>query len=265
MMRLVALLTLFLGLAGSARAEDRQAALDAAKAHWAAAAISNYGFTVQRGCFCPPQYTQPYSIHVRGGKAVGAPQEIADFDTVPKLHAFIQRHIDDYSLRVTYDANGVPTSIDDDPIQYAVDDEMGITVSRFAKEDAGTPRGVDDSIENGTAAAALADARDRWRRHGLRSYRFRQSLQCFCATQYTRARTLTVRRGRPVHPPQGHRPYATAERLFAAIARAIRQRVSGLRVRYAKNGFPRSIAIDPDNRAADEELTIVSTTLRRLR
>lgn len=263
-MRLATVLTLFLGLSATAYAADRQAALDAARSRWDARGVENYRFTVQRSCFCPPQYTQPYTIHVRAGKAVGAPQEIADFDTVPKLHAFIQKHIDDPRLDVTYDADGVPTSISDDPIQYAVDDEQTITASSVTAEDGQAPPGVDDSIENGTAAAALAAAREKWRKHGLRSYRFRQSLICFCATQYTRARKIVVRRGRPVHPPQFHKPYATAERLFKTIEGAIRRRISGLRVSYGKNGFPRSIAMDPSDRIADEELTIVSTTLRRL-
>jgi hypothetical protein len=266
-MRILVLVAVFLGLATPARADDPQAALDAARTHWANRGLTNYGFQVQRSCFCPPQYTRRYRIHVRAGAAVGAPKVARDYDTVPKLHGIVQDAIDNHaaSLSVTYDTDGVPTSIAIDHIEYAVDDEEGYTASEVEEEDPTVPSGVDDSIEDGTAATALADARRRWKDRGLTSYRFRLRPNCFCPRSFTRARDLRVRHGKPVRPPKRVRKWATVPRLFKVIERAIDDRVSGLSVTYGAKGFPRHISIDYDDLAVDEELSLTASRLHALR
>jgi hypothetical protein len=260
-MRLVLAAALFLGLAIPARADaSTQSELDAAKQRFADQHLTNYGFRVQRGCFCPPQYTRRYRIHVRGGKAVGAPKEIRDLDTVPKLFAVIQDAIDRDAERIsaTYGDDGLPTDVFIDYEAYVVDEELGFSAADLNEEDPTIPHGVDDSIENGTAASDLAVARATWKERGFDAYRFRLRRSCFCPPAHGR---VLVRDGRPVRAPKGLKRYATASRLFKLIADAIDRKASGLDVTYGPRGFPRKIAIDYDDLAADEELGFTTSRL----
>ncbi len=259
--------------AAPARAEDpaitdgsAQAALDQARGKWAAGGLVDYRFQVRRSCFCPEQNRRRYTIHVRSGEAVGAPRVTATYDTVPKLHAIVQQAIAQRvdGLDVAYNGIGVPTQISIDRSVYTLDEEDAYSARDVTEEDPTVPSGVDDGIETGAAAQALARARGRWRAEGLADYRFRQRLVCFCPVGRTKPRTLTVLRRRAVRPGKVHRRYATVPRLFRLIDRAIERRVSGLSVRYGKTGFPRRISIDYDDLAADEELGLVNTRLRRL-
>jgi hypothetical protein len=123
-------------------------------------------------------------------------------------------------------------------------------------------RAEDPSIADGSAQAALREARADWREQGSGSYRFRQSVQCFCPIEYSRPRRITVRRGRPVDPPAHLRRYASVRRLFRLVQEAIDERAAVLRVRYGGMGLPRRIWIDYDERIADEELGVTSSRLR---
>lgn len=124
------------------------------------------------------------------------------------------------------------------------------------------PEGPDPSITDGTALARLRAAEARWKAGGLRDYRFTVAVSCFCPPQYTKARRITVRDGRPQHPAAASKPIATIPRLFRRIRDAIEHEVDGLQVRYGKTGMPRVISLDPDRMAVDEEST---TFARRLR
>lgn len=99
---------------------------------------------------------------------------------------------------------------------------------------------------------ALAAARERWRRHGRRSYRFRLRLSCFCPDA-GRPHALTVRRGRP---SRSDLPVATVPQMFAAIAEALRDPGAGeVRATYdARRGFPRTAWIDRIRSAMDDEI-----------
>ena len=125
-------------------------------------------------------------------------------------------------------------------------------------------RAQDPSITDGSAQAALDSARARWEDHGFANYRFRQALQCFCPAEYRRARRVTVRHRRPVDPPDHLRRYASVPRLFRLVQDAIDRRVAVLVAHYGRKGLPRRVWIDYDQRAADEELGVVSARLRPL-
>lgn len=125
-------------------------------------------------------------------------------------------------------------------------------------------RAADPSIEDGSARAALDQARQTWKEAGIRRYRMRVRRSCFCPREYTRAYTVRVIDGRPRHAPKAIRPYATVARQFRLIESAIRGRYSGLEVTYGATGRPTRIALDPDARAADEETTVTATRFKRL-
>ena len=115
---------------------------------------------------------------------------------------------------------------------------------------------------NGSAQRELDAARERWRAAGLRSYRFRARLQCFCAPSFRAPAVIVVRHGRPVDPPDRLRDVATVPRLLRKVQRAIDERVAGLSVRYGRRGVPRSIWIDSSRRIADEEVGYVVERFR---
>jgi hypothetical protein len=126
-------------------------------------------------------------------------------------------------------------------------------------------RAEDPSIADGSAQRALDAARARWRERGLVSYRFRQTIGCFCPEEYRKPRTMTVRRRRAVRPGKIHRPYATAPKLFRVIQDAIDRRVARLTVTYGTVGLPRQIFIDYDEMIADEERGLGASRLRELK
>lgn len=111
----------------------------------------------------------------------------------------------------------------------------------------------DPEIVDGSAQKALDAARKRWRAFGVRSYRFRVQLLCFCSNRHTAPVVIEVRRGRAVDPPRHLRDVATVPRLHRTVQQAIDDRVEGLSVRYGRRGVPRSISIDPSRMIADEQ------------
>ena len=112
---------------------------------------------------------------------------------------------------------------------------------------------VDPQILDGTHQRRLAAARDRWRAHRVRNYRFRVSLSCFCPPDIRAPVVILVRRGRPQEAPTHLRRVATVPRLLRMVQQAIDDRVSGLSVRYGSRGIPRSISVDPSRGVADDE------------
>lgn len=123
----------------------------------------------------------------------------------------------------------------------------------------------DASIVDGSAARALAAARERWAAARIRDYRMRLRLSCFCRSGTTRARTVRVRGGRLVGTvPEHLRRYATVPRLFARIAEAVEARPARLTASYAPaTGRPTGVAVDVSLRIADEETGVVVTGFRR--
>lgn len=122
----------------------------------------------------------------------------------------------------------------------------------------------DPAIADGSEQAALDDARRRWRAAGLRDYRFRVALSCFCPPDIRKARTITVRRGRPKAPPQHLETIATVPRLFARVQEAIDDGVAELTVDYGRRGLPTLVVIDRSRRIADDEARYTAGRLRAL-
>lgn len=123
----------------------------------------------------------------------------------------------------------------------------------------------DAAITDGSAQRALDAARTAWQSYGARSYRMRVRIQCFCAPDYTKARTVEVRGGRIVHAAASIRRIATVPRLLRIVQGAIDAKVSNLDVRYDPGrGIPRSIFIDTSPMIADEEVGYGVLAFRRL-
>jgi hypothetical protein len=111
---------------------------------------------------------------------------------------------------------------------------------------------VDPGILDGSRQHRLDRARKAWRDAGVRSYSYRVRLTCFCGEQ-PNAR-MVVRGGRPAAgTPKDMRELATVPRLFRKIQSSIDDKVASIGVRYGRRGVPSSIAIDVDQRLADEE------------
>lgn len=232
---------------GTARAE-----LDAAKALWADQGIDDYVYTVEGFCFCPTQYTDPYTVFVRNGKTLNANKYDRPYSTVDKLLANIQSAIggrpDGFSA--VYDRRGVPLHLGLNLRTYAVDDEFILRVTGFHT---GPP----------TARERLAAARQAWKLTDLDDYDFRLQVGCFCPRSVTKPRTLKVRNGKATNAKRFNRAFSTVEKLFHQIDKALRGKVARLEVKYAKSGLPRSITIDRDENIADEELYLSASRLRK--
>lgn len=118
---------------------------------------------------------------------------------------------------------------------------------------------------NDPRRAALSAARARWRTAGLRSYRFRLRVVCYCPGAGTR-RTIRVRDGKP-HGGQGADSVVdTVPEMFGQIAAALNSSRSGdVAVRYdAELGYPRSASIDRIKAAIDDEISWSAGGLRPL-
>jgi hypothetical protein len=115
--------------------------LDAAKTAWAASAASagEYQLTITQQCFCPGI---TLTVSVKDGKVVDetattsdgsgvvAPAMLEGFArTVEDLHGVIEGASDAFSSTVAYDRLGVPLRIFIDPIENAIDDEQGYSVT----------------------------------------------------------------------------------------------------------------------------------------
>jgi Family of unknown function (DUF6174) len=111
-----------------------QHALDTARARWKALRIRSYDYEVRTSCFCMPMGW--IAIKVRNDvPAKRSAARASDLATIPRLFRQIQQAISDkaHKLTVTYGARGVPVEIYTDPIQYAADDESGVSIRRFKR------------------------------------------------------------------------------------------------------------------------------------
>ena len=123
---------------------DPRAALAAARATWAARQVAGYWMTLERGCFCPPEWRGPITVTQRAPGEVAmryaasgepVPAEVREhFHTVAGLFDVVQRALDANAaeVRVTYDAAwGYPTTIWVDHDRNVADEEQGYTVTAF--------------------------------------------------------------------------------------------------------------------------------------
>ncbi|HEY1012968.1 MAG TPA: DUF6174 domain-containing protein [Herpetosiphonaceae bacterium] len=111
---------------------------------WRALKAADYDVVVEASCFCPPEYTSPVRIAVRGGVPgaltyVESGKPVADdqrewyarFDTVEKLFGLIDDAYVRKAARVTvsYDpARGYPTSVSIDYDERIADEELAVMV-----------------------------------------------------------------------------------------------------------------------------------------
>jgi hypothetical protein len=120
----------------------------------------------------------------------------------------------------------------------------------------------------------LTRNRERWAGAGIRDYEFEFQRSCFCLPAVTEPVRITVRNdvvtavirtrdGQPASATVGAWP--TVDSLFADVQRRIEQNAERLDVEYdAAYGYPRSIAVDVLQMAADDEYFLTAANLRRL-
>jgi hypothetical protein len=128
------------------------------------------------------------------------------------------------------------------------------------------PRPVDPFVPGIDEDPALATAWQHWQARGIDDYAISVRLTCFCAPRATTVRTV-VRDDRIVKVTRGdHRLRAgrgwSMDELFIMIREELAE-ADSVDVTYTSRGVPKTIAIDPDRTAADEE-TYYSVTLSRL-
>jgi hypothetical protein len=102
-------------------------------------------------------------------------------------------------------------------------------------------------------AAALAAAKARWTRTGSKSYTYKVAVGG--AQVMIPEATVVVRGGQATVTPKGHDygDVKTVPRLFALIARAIKDKPYSLQARYApKTGVPTFLAVDDEELALDD-------------
>jgi Family of unknown function (DUF6174) len=134
---ILALATALLVWVGPWRTGDR--GLGDAKASWAQAAIRDYTWTIDTGCFGACTNGRELTIVVRNGRPIRMVPSMKDMQllagtplTVDRLFARIDDLSDSGSYSVDYDhAYGYPTRGSFDPIENAVDDEWRFTVRSF--------------------------------------------------------------------------------------------------------------------------------------
>ncbi len=113
-----------------------------------------------------------------------------------------------------------------------------------------------------------------WKNVNIRDYSYEFQRSCFCLREYTKAVLIQVKNGivtdakfkdnnKPLPSSlKGNRQ--TIDNLFETIQDAIDRKADSIEVRYNEQyGFPTSIAVDYDQRMADEELYIKASHFRQ--
>lgn len=118
-----------------------QQALDMARLTWSQQRLRSYTYSLERSCFCPPEYREPINLHIIGQDIVYAslkdgtalPKERQhEAKTVEDLFALIQQAITQSAtvVRVQYDNQyGHPRSIYIDHDARMADEETSLTIS----------------------------------------------------------------------------------------------------------------------------------------
>lgn len=137
---------LVVGVVGSSACDDPVVVseFEAAQARWVDSGISNYAYTLRRGCFCLPEFVGPVRIVVENGQVVSrtlvstSEEPLGDADRWPAiegLFAYIERatrEADETTVRYHPDL-GYPVEINVDWIREAVDDEESVSVESFVQ------------------------------------------------------------------------------------------------------------------------------------
>jgi hypothetical protein len=128
----------FSGGAASANTPDTPQAL------WQSQAVESYRYTLQVGCFCLVELTQPVIIEVQDGQvasityvadgAAANPEFFAAYNSIDKLFTVIYEAEaqDPARLDVKYDDTfGVPLSVNIDISELLAEEEIYLTVTDF--------------------------------------------------------------------------------------------------------------------------------------
>lgn len=120
----------------------------------------------------------------------------------------------------------------------------------------------------------LARNRQRWVSAGIHDYEYDFRRTCFCPPEATERVHIVVRGdvvtsvvrtrdGQPASVRLGEWP--RVDELFSDVQQRLDQRVARLDVRYDPTyGYPRSVVVDVDLIAADDEYALTADNLRRL-
>lgn len=115
--------------------------LEEARLKWSESGITSYSYSLQRGCFCPPESIGPVRITVVNGQVVSrtlieTSQAVTDTVRWPPIEGLFE-----YAERVLREADegtvefhpdfGFPMEISADWIRDAVDDEENLRVTSF--------------------------------------------------------------------------------------------------------------------------------------
>jgi hypothetical protein len=123
---------------------DATTALALNRAKWFGAGISDYQYTIERGCECVPESVGPVVIEVRANAVQDRrylsgipvdPQFAELFTAVPGLFDLIEQAIRQPAagLAVRYNPNfGYPESIQIDWVAGVVDDEVSYSITDFS-------------------------------------------------------------------------------------------------------------------------------------
>ena len=108
------------------------------QAQWQSKGPASYSFTITRQCFCP---SDPLDVVVVDGvatKVTVAGKAPTEFQvtgvplTIQALFALVAAQDEAADMTVEWDAGfGYPTSVQVDPIENAIDDEFGYTITNF--------------------------------------------------------------------------------------------------------------------------------------
>lgn len=124
-------LALLAGCGGTTTLTPQEQQLALARSNWKAKGLRSYKFTVQKNCFCPPEYTKSVTITVQNGAATDSPEHLKAYDTVDKLLDRIGKGLSSKAVQVDMDfANeGWPRSFYIDQSRQIADEEFGVVVS----------------------------------------------------------------------------------------------------------------------------------------
>ncbi len=114
------------------------------QALWESQAVESYRYTIQVGCFCPPELRDPVNVEVLNGEvesvtyvADGTAVNMAFFEsysTIDKVFTILNdaEAQDPARFDVTYDETyGVPLSVNIDISEMMADEEIYLTISDF--------------------------------------------------------------------------------------------------------------------------------------
>ena len=247
--------------------------LRAAEGRWAAKDLSSYRFTLTYSCFCP--WTDPMSVTVVDDQVTSVTMNGEPVTNAAGLPLLIESAFE--QLRSTLDAHqveaafdpefGFPSRVVADPIENAVDEEFSFLIADFepgpAPSEAAPPGAGGPAI-----GADIAAHRLQWLAQGIWSYEWRVTFSCECTL--SGPTTIRVENGvvTGVHNPRiAVRPDElegfplTVEALYDEALRTLEAGGTAEATWDAATGLPRTLFLDRDRNAIDDELSVTIESL----